>query len=350
MLEGTPLTLVGHDAVAVPTMLAVRTGRAAHAYLVSGPAHTGKSTLARLLAAAAVCLDDAAPCGRCSACHRVAQGVHPDVETLRPGGVCDSSDHDHSTDRSRDIRICQVRRVERLLSLSPYEGRCRVLIFDPADALNSQSADAFLKTLEEPPPRSLMMLVTAEPGLLSDTIRSRCRALTLSRVSEEAIRQVLIATGEIDADRAAVLARLAGGGAGWALTAARAPDFLTQRARRLDEAVTLARAGRVERLAAAERLAAVFTRNRDEVSATLSTWVDWWRDVLLMAAGVPAGMVNTDRQDEIEAAAGASRAAGAWRALVALRQARQDLESNVSPRLALDALMLGLPLLPRGVT
>ncbi len=348
MLEETPLALIGQDPALAPVLAAMRAGGGAHAYLITGPAQAGKSTLARLLAATAVCPEATPPCGRCRACRHVAEGRHPDVETVTQGGLCDERDHDHSVDRSRDIRICQVRRAERYLNLAPLEGRGRVVIIDPADALNTQSADAFLKTLEEPPKRSLILLVCAEPDRLPETLRSRCRSLPLALTPAAEIARFLMRNAGLDATRAELLARLAGGRPGWALAAARDPDFLERRARRLDETAALAGAGRAERLSASEKLAAAFTKDRDEVTISLALWIDWWRDVLLCATGVGHDLGNPDRREEIAETARRVNAAAALRVLHALRQARLDLEANVNARLALDALMLNLPPSTRG--
>src|SRR3989304_6089690 len=93
------------------------------------------------------------PCGRCRSCRLIAEDKHPDVEWVGVGGVCEESEHrDHSVDGSRDIRICQIRRLERVVSRTPFEARYRVIIVDPADALTAEACNAFLKTLEEPPP------------------------------------------------------------------------------------------------------------------------------------------------------------------------------------------------------
>lgn len=334
--------LLGHDDVLIPLLRSVRAGTASHAYLISGPPRVGKATLARVLAAAFCCTAADAPCGQCAACRRVERGAHPDVEVLAPGGVCDESEHDHAKDRSRDVRICQVRRAERLLNLAPFEGRARVIIIDPADALNAQSADAFLKTLEEPPAQAVILLVSAEPWSLPETIRSRCRQVTLRTLPVRRIAGYLRARGAAD-DEATLLARLSGGHIGWALAALEDAAFRDARVTELDQIEALSQAGRVERLAYTEKLAARFARSREEVYTSLALWTSWWRDVLLAASGVTRGIVNVDRQETLTAAAGRYSAPAVLRFLRALRDARRDLEANVNPRLALDAMMLKAP-------
>lgn len=335
-------TLAGHEQIIPPLLRAIREGRAAHAYLISGPAQTGKGTLAKLMAAAMLCDAPDAPCGRCHTCSRVERGVHPDVEALAPGGVCDESEHDHAKDNSRDVRICQVRRVDRLLSLTPFEGRARVVIIDPAGALNAQAADAFLKTLEEPLGNTLIALVATDPSSLSETIRSRCRQVALHTLPLAAIERHLSEHGAEPA-AAALLARLSGGHIGRALTALADPGFQESRATALDQIAELATSGRAARFDYAEKLATRFSRGREEVYEALATWSSWWRDLLFTTAGAEQGIINVDRREQLAAAAGRYHPADVARFLRALREARQDLESNVSPRLALEGLMLKVP-------
>lgn len=343
MSERSSLRILGHENVVAPLLRSVREGRGAHAYLITGPPRVGKRTLARVLAAAFCCAAPDAPCGACAVCRRVAGGKHPDVETLAPGGVCDEAEHDHSRDSSRDVRICQVRRAERLLNLTPFEGRVRVVIVAPADALNAQSADAFLKTLEEPPAQAVIVLVAAEPQALPETVRSRCRRAALHTLPVAVVARLLREERGAAPEQAELLARLSGGHIGWALAALDDPGFLETRREHLDRIADLATRGRVERFAYAEELAARFTRNRDDVYAILSLWVDWWRDMLLTGAGTDQGIVNGDRRPQLATAVGRYEPAAVARFLRALRECRHDLEDNVNPRLALEHLVLAVP-------
>lgn len=337
------LDFCGHEAVVQPLLRAVREGRGAHAYLITGPPQTGKGSLARLLAAAHLCPATDPPCRACLICRRIAAGTHPDMEVLSVGGPCNESGHDHGRDHSRDIRICQVRRVERLLNLTPFEARARVVIVEPADALNAQSADAFLKTLEEPPGRAVLILIAAEAAALPETIRSRCRPVVLGLLPLATIERYLVQARAVPPEEAALLARLSGGRIGWAIAALDRPETRARRAELLDECAALAIGSRLERLSAAERLAGVFARDRDEGYTALAHWASWWRDILLIAVGRDNQICNVDRRVELATVAMRFDAASAVHVLRALREARQDLESNVNPRLALDALMLRLP-------
>jgi DNA polymerase-3 subunit delta' len=340
--------LIGQDAAVTGLARALAEDRLAHAYLFTGPAQSGKATLARRLAQALTCENPIrasgtlSPCLSCRACRQVEEGKHPDVETVAPGGLCAEREHDHRTDGSKDIKICQVRALERRLNLRPFEASRRVVAIDPADMLNTYAADAFLKTLEEPPADVELVLITTREETLLETVRSRLRRIELRAVPVASLSAALEERGA-DSETAALVARLSRGCAGWALDAVAHPDVLEKRAVLLDELSALGSAPRYERFAFAAELATRWSRDRRAVLDLLCTWTDWWRDVLLAAAGSERGILNGDRIDGIRAAAAATGVREAARAVQALRDVQGQLEENANPRLALEVLMLRLP-------
>ncbi|MHB8575380.1 MAG: DNA polymerase III subunit [Dehalococcoidia bacterium] len=344
--------LIGQDAEVRTLAAGVASGNHAHAYLFSGPARAGKATLARRFAQALNCAGADAgagvlpgadrPCGACRACRHIEAGTFPDVELVSLGGLCDESEHDHRKDNSKDIKICQVRAIERRLNFSPFEGRCRVVIIDPADALNVYAADAFLKTLEEPPPHTVLILVTAKEESLLETVRSRIRRVELRPAPVAELVAELVSRG-VPPERATLIARLARGATGWALAAATDAKTLEDRDRQMDELIGLQSADRFERFEFGAVLAGRWSKDRAGVTATLAAWAEWWRDVALAAAGAERGILNVDRLPQVRSAASASSVAGAARFVQAVRDAQKQLEENASPRLALDVLMLRVP-------
>jgi DNA polymerase-3 subunit delta' len=325
---------------------ALAEGRASHAYLFAGPPQVGKATAAVEFAQALNCRGEDPPCHRCKQCHLIEEGKHPDIEVIGIGGLCEESgsDHkDHSTDGSKEIRICQVRRLKRIASRAPFEGRYRVAIIDPADALNAESSNALLKTLEEPAPSLVLILVTSREEALLPTVRSRCRLVPFNTMPSAAIAKALEETWEVPPDDAALLARLSGGRLGWAVTAWEDETFLPAREAVLEDAYRLTAAGRDERFAYASQLALRFSRDRENVLGVLELWQEWWRDVLLAATGRPETVANADSLDRLALVAGKYTVEDIVSFLAALRRTRAYLMDNVNAQLALEVLLLQLP-------
>ncbi len=159
-------------AIAAQLQRGLQRGRLAHAYLFYGPRGAGKEALARTLAQALNCrAADADACGACDSCQRVAQGRHPDVYWLRPES------------KSRAIKIEQVREFMQSVNLRAHMGGVKVGIVAEAECLNEAAANAFLKTLEEPPAQTVIVLLTAEPQRLLPTILSRCLRISFGRTA-----------------------------------------------------------------------------------------------------------------------------------------------------------------------
>lgn len=310
-------------------------GRPAHAYLLAGPPQVGKFTLALELAKALNCPQAEAPCGRCRSCQRIGQGLHADVQTVT---VAAQEGQAH-----KEIGIAQVRELERTVSLSPYEGRWRVVIIDPADALSPEAQNAFLKTLEEPPPQVAFVLVAGRPEALLPTVISRCRRLELSLLPVATVAKALQERWGIDPERAHLLARLCRGRLGWAVMAAQDEEVLRRHDQELQRISQLASAGHAQRFDYAADLAARFSQERQGVFSTLELWLEWWRDLALVLAGFPEGATNRHREEHLRQQALRYRLEDVLSFLWDIRATMGYLAENVSPRLALEALMLKVP-------
>jgi len=162
-------------------------GRLPHALLIHGAAGIGKVEFARAFAAGALCESprEGLACGQCPSCHWFSQGNHPDFREIVPESAADDEDEVEGEGAKAEkaksvvIKIDQVRAVADFVALTTHRAGFRVLLLHPADALHPNAANALLKTLEEPPPHTLILLVTAYPARLLPTIRSRCRPLAL---------------------------------------------------------------------------------------------------------------------------------------------------------------------------
>jgi DNA polymerase-3 subunit delta' len=169
--------------------------RMPHALLIHGPAGIGKVQFARALAAAMLCETPGAKeaCGHCASCHWLSQGNHPDFREILPEAAVEEEEGEAEAEvgkaekaKSLVIKIDQIRAVADFISLSTHRDGHRVLVLHPAEALQPASANALLKTLEEPPPRTLIAMVSDRPARLLPTLRSRCRKIALRAPAREA--------------------------------------------------------------------------------------------------------------------------------------------------------------------
>ncbi len=336
-----PWPIVGHERAVELLRQSLASGRVVQAYLLVGPPGVGKTTLATLLAKAVNCEGDDRPCGRCGQCVRVDRGVHPDVLVIRRGMVFDEDEESAGT----RVGIGAVRQLIRDASLLPMVGRYRVFIILDAESMTVEAANALLKTLEEPPPHVLVILVAADDAALPETVRSRCLRVELRPVGTGRVAALLRERG-VDPDRARLLAALGRGRVGRSLALAASDDWLRWRENLLDRHAGLVASGQTAAaLRWAQELAEAFGRDRDQVLEALDVLADWWRDVLVIKAGVPDLVTNVDREAELRQVAGQLGIDDILRAVGQLRRARRLLEQNVHPRLTLDNLVLSLPAL-----
>jgi DNA polymerase-3 subunit delta' len=203
--------------LAEPLAKALATHRG-HALLVHGTPGVGAMAFALTLAQAWLCEDETGgprPCGRCGSCRLVQSRVHPDLTVLLPETLRrehewplpdDRADSDESKRKpSRQIRIDEVRLLIERLTRTSARGRAKVALLHPAEALNMQSANALLKTLEEPAPGTRLLLTTSDPATLLPTVRSRCQLLRLAEPAADVALAWLQARGLPDAADGRVL-------------------------------------------------------------------------------------------------------------------------------------------------
>lgn len=346
-----------------------------HAWLFTGPPGSGRSVLARAFAAALQC--PAGGCAQCAECRDVRNGTHPDVMNVVTDGL--------------SIKIRQIRELVPRAALRPSRGRWQVVVIEDADRLGEDAADAILLAVEEPPPRTVWMLCAPTPEDIVATIRSRCRVVTLRTPPYDDVADHLVRTHDVAPDLAAFAARAAQGHIGRARALATDPDA---RARHddvlrlpfaladlrtcLDAAASLVDAAKAD----AERLCdALDARELDELKQALGAGATGrrpraldatvkelereqklrrtrvqrdsmdralvdvlalYRDVLMLQLGVDAELVNEHIRPSVDRLARSSTPESTLRRLEAVVSAREALEVNAAPLLALEAMALTL--------
>lgn len=325
--------IMGHERAVRALSEAARADTPAHAYLIVGPPRIGKRTLARELAAALNCDAPASerPCHSCSTCRMIAHEGHPDLIVV-----------ERSEDRR--LKIEQIRDVRGAVEWRPYQGRFKVYIFVDADEMTEGAANALLKTLEEPPPQVVIALTASHADAVPATILSRCRVVALQPVPRRQLASGLVTLYGARSDEAERLAALANGAPGWAMEALADPALVAEREREVARAAQLSHGPLSRRLLLVGEICSgkSFIENRSLCLRTLEDMRLWWRDLLLVASGSGAPLAHVDRRDELERQASARGRERIVRGLREIELTAASVERNVTPRLALEALLLRL--------
>jgi DNA polymerase-3 subunit delta' len=329
------------DAIAAEQLRSsLRNATIGHAYLLAGPNGVGKERLALAFAQAICCTnpsrhDLSDPCGACRSCLNVTRGTHPDVERY---DLQTQAQLAEKPSRGTSLSIDTMRRLRASAALLPLEGTRRLLIVDDAETLLEPAQQALLKVLEEPPPHVTILLLADEAEALLETVRSRCQAVVVRPVATSIIEEALDKR-EVDRELAQEIVMLSRGRPAWAMVAADDRQVLQRSRQARQDAESWISASTYERLVTAFRLGEQFGKRRSDVIGVVQATIQLMREEMLAAA-------NSDR-DTREHAAGDVRAripSWAWsRAIAAALQCLQDLESNVRPRLALEAMVLAWP-------
>lgn len=310
-------------------------GRTRHAYLISGAANIGKNQLAHGFARTLNCTHDEMtmrPCGECRSCRWVLSGNHPDI--LYP----------NTDERSNMLKIDAIREVMKLIALKPYSSRYRIAIFNDFDRAQPRAQDALLKTLEEPPPHAVILLIASSLEAILPTIKSRCQSLPLKPASTAIVEGILLEKGA-SPEQATLIARLSSGRVGWALEALHNDGVLQEREDALNMLSEALRGNRASRFGVAEKLADVASKDKDALRYLLEMWQSYWRDALLLKQESPVKPCNTDKRIDLEQLVQRIELNDALKALNATRHLLYStLNTNANMRMALEAMLLDYPL------
>jgi DNA polymerase-3 subunit delta' len=380
--SGVWADLIGQDRVVETLQRAVGAAASSanrhamtHAWLLTGPPGSGRSNAARAFAAALQC--PFGGCGECNTCTTALSGAHPDVTLVRTEQL--------------SIGVDEVRDLVRRAAMSPTSGRYQVLVVEDADRITERGADALLKSIEEPAPRTVWVLCAPTSDDVVATIRSRCRLVELSTPSAAAVAALLQRRDGIEPELARFAARVAQGHIGRARALARNEDVRARRrevlrlpARLTSLGACLEAAAKLVEAAAEEagqltaeldarekadlsealgfgtkgarpRNAQAALRDledqqkarakrlqRDSLDRVLTELTSFYRDVLAVQTGAGAELINAELGDEIADLARRTPPEATITRLDAILACRTALETNVAPLLAMESLMLSL--------
>jgi DNA polymerase-3 subunit delta' len=324
--------VIGHEWAVNLLAENVALGHERHAYLFTGPSGIGRRTLALRFAQSLNCQTPSVPgqpCRTCSNCMRIEQMLHPDLIVVM------------AENEGETLKIDQVRELQHTLSLAPYEARYRIALILRFEEANSSSANAMLKTLEEPPDHVVIILTAKSAENLLPTIVSRCEVLRLRTLSmDETARGLQIIKG-VPQELAEKLAHISDGRPGYAIRLYEQPRLLEQRQSWLDELIQLLATSRRERFA--------FVRgavdNKEELRSELQVWLTFWRDVLLCVNKMNRSITNLDYSTQIQKLAAVTDLRKAQFHVSAIERTIEFIDHNVNARLALEVLLMDFPTL-----
>ncbi|MGD9017491.1 MAG: DNA polymerase III subunit delta' [Desulfobacterales bacterium] len=311
-----------------------------HALLFSGIDGVGKTLTARVFAMAVNCerrrrppssshgttvgnaLDSTNPCGTCRSCRRIAGGHHPDIYTIEPDGAY--------------IRIAQVRELLNRFSLKPHGSGYRVAIIRDAHLMNLEAANALLKLLEEPPEKSLLLLIADRISDLLPTIVSRCQSIRFRPLSPSIVAEMLAVLEGADPGQAEGLAAIAGGSISKAL-AMRSAGWVGRRQWLIDRIDHIGEMPVGALLAFSEML----SKDRDHLAAAIDVIAGWYRD-LAVVMDAPETVDNRDMIHRLSLSASRLGPERTESAIQILLQTARSLAGNINFRLAVDVMVMRL--------
>lgn len=328
--------ILGHETAISFLKNHTKPGKTRHAYLITGPDGVGRETLALAFAKTLNCQNPPAEgefCGKCLACRQIEGQRYPDLMILRV------------SEGSKDLKIDQIREMQQTLALAPYQSPYRMVHIPDFQHATIGASNALLKSLEEPPSKALLILTADAKESLLETIASRCEVLRLRPSSIETLENFLLNVKAIIPARAKRLAHLAGGRVGTALSFDQNQDLLDTYDEALTDLGDLLNSRLRQRLQFVERLQQRKGASREQFVFLISTWLTFWRDVMIRHEGADIPLVNIDHEQRISETAKLIPSRQIEKILKDHEKALVNLDANLNPRLVIENLLLALPLL-----
>lgn len=311
-------------------------GKIPHAFLFTGIEGVGKTTTALAFCQAINCMEpvNREGCGSCLICRQMISGNFPDLIFIEPEG--------------QNIKIEQIRDLNRSLSFKPVTGAYRVIVINRAEIMTPEAANSFLKTLEEPPLGNVIILKVKEPLDLLPTIVSRCQRIPFRPLPRNIVKEFIKKEKDIDEENAALIAGISDGSIGRAIQIS-GEDYLEERQKSISNIIQLAAMEKTQAIELAMEYAQDFKKKNHGSSTKIGLfeligiWKTWYRDLIIEKVNGPVNLlINSDFSRKLKALSKNLGLASLLQGFFLLEQAQMDLMRNPNTGIMIENLFLDL--------
>lgn len=319
--------VIGQEHTKKALINSIASNNVSHCYLFEGPKNMGKYQLALIFAQSLLCSDfDGEPCNRCNGCKKVNTMNHPDLHIISP------KDKEEKTIKREDIDSL----IESIY-IKPYESKRKIYIINNCQNMTPQAANTFLKTLEEPPSDTVIILLTENINLLLPTIVSRCQVFKFRDISRNKIKEFLIANYSLSDERAELIAGYSNGILNKAANIACGKDLILEKRKEIIEIFDKIIKSDSEIIFEYENY---FEEQKDNIDTVIEIMMIWVRDILFAKNNMNSLIINKDFSEYAAAHASHMRAKDGNELISYLQNASDNIKKSVNYKLVIDSMLL----------
>ncbi|NQU77317.1 DNA polymerase III subunit delta' [Candidatus Falkowbacteria bacterium] len=321
--------ITGHNYVKEFLERSITTKNLSHAYLFYGPKNIGKYTLALRFSQILECQKDKKPCEQCQSCQYIKKGIHPDITTIK------------KKEDKKNIAIEQIRELQKKLSLNSFSNGYKTAIIDQAETLSEEGQNSLLKTLEEPTPKTILILVTSKINQIPETIISRSQVIRFKPASQNEIAKHLTQNLKVEKNQAEILASLSFGRPGRAIRFVEDPHNFAEYKTKANDFLQILSSSISERL----KLVDTYTNKKDTFlektnifQNILQIWSLIIRDLILIKYNQD-NLVNKFLERDLEKIKDSYPCEKLKNMLISIQRTQEYLAQNVQAKLTIENLL-----------
>ncbi len=314
--------ITGQQALISNLRKAIESDRIAYAYLFVGPEGMGKKSIGNMFAKAILCTSRfSKPCGECLSCRQLTSGNHPDVTLVKP--------------QKTSIGIEEIRTIQKELNIRPYQSDRKLILIEDAHLLTFQAQNALLKSLEEPPPFVVFILLSQRLQGLLPTVLSRLKVFRLERLSKKDIAGIIVRRTDTTPEKADLYAALSEGNPGRGIKLAVSSEFTLQR-----EGIFVFLGNVNADLSELLSFESFFTNNRDNVESIFDLLISWFRDCLVFKETKNIDLIiNIDMKDLLETHAEALSSKDVVYMIEMIEKSKKMIKGNANFQLVVENVL-----------